>query len=108
MQYLWYGNCTSSLQQRGFVDLEQASDRLPGEVIRRAMRKLRVKERLVSAVVTVQELCIVRTGYGNGEVLEVGVGAHQGSGLIPLLFAIVMTAISRVSVWFTLEIAVYG
>lgn len=77
-----------------------------GEVIRRAMRKLCVKERLVSAVVTVQELCIVRTGYGNGEVLEVGVGAHQGSGLSPLLFPIVMTAISRVSGWFTLEIAI--
>ena len=33
----------------GFVDLEQASDRVPSEVIRWAMRKLGVEEWLVSA-----------------------------------------------------------
>ena len=34
----------------GFVDLEKAFDRVPREVINRAMRKLRVAEWLVSAV----------------------------------------------------------
>jgi len=37
----------------GFVDLEKAFDRVPREVISWAMRKLRVKEWLVSAVMSV-------------------------------------------------------
>jgi len=36
----------------GFVDLEKAFDRVPGEVISWAMRKLRVEEWLVSAVMS--------------------------------------------------------
>ena len=38
---------------------------------------------------------VVRTVYGNGKGFEVKVGMHQGSGLSPLLFVIVMEAISR-------------
>ena len=33
--------------------------------------------------------------YGNSKGFEVKVGMHQGSGLSPLLFVIVMEAISR-------------
>ena len=36
-----------------------------------------------------------RTVYGNSKDFEVKVGMHQGSGLSPLLFVIVMEAISR-------------
>jgi len=39
----------------GFVDLEKAVDRVPREVIRLAMQKLRVEEWLASAVI----LCIL-------------------------------------------------
>ena len=38
---------------------------------------------------------VVRTVYGNSKGFEVKVGMHQGSGLSPLLFVIVMEAISR-------------
>ena len=38
---------------------------------------------------------IVRTVYDNSSGFEVNVGMHQGSALSPLLFVIVMEAISR-------------
>jgi len=37
---------------------------------------------------------VVRTVYGNSNCFEVKVGMHQGSALSPLLFVIVMEAIS--------------
>jgi len=68
-----------------------------GEVIRWAMRKLRVEEWLVSSVMS---MCtgaktVVRTVCGNSSGFEVKVGMHQGSALSPLLFVIAMEAISR-------------
>ena len=61
------------------------------------MRKLRVEEWLVSAVMYMYTgaKTVVRTVYGNSKGFEVKVGMHQGSGLSPLLFVIVMEAISR-------------
>jgi len=81
----------------GFVDLEKAFDRVPREVIRWAMHELGVEEWLVSAVMS---MCtgaktVVRTVYDNSSGFEVKVGMHQGSALSPLLFVIVMEAISR-------------
>ena len=43
----------------------------------------------------VEEWLVVRTVYGNSKRFEVKVGTHQGSALSPLLFVIVMEAISR-------------
>ena len=81
----------------GFVDLEKAFDRVPREVISWAMRKLGFEEWLVSAVMSVytNAKTVVRTVYGNSKGFEVKVGMHQGSALSPLLFMIVMEAISR-------------
>ena len=61
------------------------------------MRKLGVEEWLVSAVMSVYSgaKTVVRTVYGNSKDFEVKVGMHQGSALSPLLFLIVMEAISR-------------
>jgi len=61
------------------------------------MRKLGVEEWLVSAVMSMYTgaKTVVRTDYGNSSGFEVKVGMHQGSALSPLLFAIVMEAISR-------------
>jgi len=82
----------------GFVDLEKAFDRVPKEVISWAMRKLGVEEWLVSAVMSTYTgaKTVVRTVYGNSisKGFEVKVGMHQGSALSPLLFLIVMNAIS--------------
>ena len=41
---------------------------------------------------------VVRTVYGNSKSFEVKEGMHQGSALSPLLFVIVMEAISRETV----------
>jgi len=38
---------------------------------------------------------VVRTVYGNHNCFEVKIGMHQGSALSPLLFVIVMKALSR-------------
>ena len=79
------------------MDLEKGFDRVPREVIRWAMRKLGVEEWLVSAVMSMYTgvKTVVRTVYGNSSGSEVQVGMHQGSALSPLLFVIVMEAISR-------------
>ena len=85
----------------GFVDLEKTFDRVPREVIRWAMHKLGVEEWLVSAVVSMYAgaKTVVRGVYGNSSCSKVKVGIHQGShkgsALSPLLFVIVMEAISR-------------
>ena len=81
----------------GFVDLEKAFDRVPREVVSWAMLKLGVEEWLVSAVMSMYTgvKTVVRTVYGNSKGFEVKVGMHQGSALSPLLFVIVMQAISR-------------
>ena len=75
-----------------FIDLEKAFDRVPREVIWWAMRKLGIDEWLVRLVHVRSR---VRVGYGYSEEFGVGVGVHQGSVLSPLLFIIVLEALSR-------------
>jgi len=41
------------------------------------------------------EKTVVRAVYGNSYGFEVKIGMHQGSALSPLLFVIVMEALSR-------------
>ena len=55
------------------MDLEKAFDRVPKEVISWAMRKLGVKEWLVSAVMSMYSgaKTIVRTVYGDSNTFEV-------------------------------------
>ena len=81
----------------GFVDLEKAFNMLPREVIRWTMRKLGVEEWLVSSVMSVctSAKTVVRTVFGNSNGFEVKVSMHQGSAIRPLLFVIVMEALSR-------------
>jgi len=77
------------------VDLEKAFDMVPREVIR-WVDKLGVEEWLVSAVMSMYTgaKTVVRTVYGNSNGFEVKVGMHQGSALSPLLFVIVIEALS--------------
>ena len=63
-----------------------------------ALRKLGVNKWFIRSVMALYtEACtVVRTDAGLGESFEVNVGLHQGSVLIPLLFAAVMD-LSQVS-----------
>ena len=80
-----------------FVDLEKAFDRVPRDVIWWAMRKLGTDEWLVCLVQSMYKdvRSRVRVGDGYSEEFGVGVGVHQGSVLSPLLFIIVLEALSR-------------
>ena len=80
-----------------FVDLEKAFDRVPRDVIWWAMRKLGTDEWLVRLVQSMYKdvRSRVRVGDGYSEEFGVGVGVHQGSVLSPLLFIIVLEALSR-------------
>jgi len=79
-----------------FVALQIACDRVPREVIRWTMCKLGVVW-LVSAVMFVYMVAwtVLRIVHSNSDNFEVNVGVHQGLTLSPLLFVIVMEAISR-------------
>ena len=80
-----------------FVDLEKAFDGVPRKVIWWALRKLGVDEWIVCLVQGMYSNARsrVRVGEGYSEEFEVKVGVHQGSVLSPLLFIIVLEALSR-------------
>ena len=80
-----------------FIDLEKAFDRVPRNVIWWAMRKLGIEEWLVRVVQSMYENVSsrVRVGESYSDAFGVKVGVHQGSVLSPLLFIIVMEALSR-------------
>ena len=80
-----------------FVDLEKAFDRVPRKVIWWALRKLGVEEWIVRLVqgMYANARSWVRVGEGFSKEFEVKVGVHQGSVLSPLLFIIVLEALSR-------------
>ena len=80
-----------------FLDLEKAFDRVPLKVIWWALRKLGVEEWIVRLVqgMYANARSRVRVGEGFSKEFEVKVGVHQGSVLSPLLFIIVLEALSR-------------
>ena len=80
-----------------FIDLEKAFDRVPRKVIWWALRKLGVEEWIVRLVqgMYANARSRVHVGEGYSEEFEVKVGVHQGSVLSPLIFIIVLEALSR-------------
>ena len=79
-----------------FVDFEKAFDWVPRKVIWWALRKLGVDEwivRLVQGMYSNARSCVL-VGEGYSEEFEVKVGVHQGSVVSPLLFIIVLEALS--------------
>ena len=79
-----------------FVDLEKAFDRVPQEVIWWALRKLGVEEWIVRLVQGMYANAQIRVhvGVGYSKEFEVKVGVHQGLVHSPLLFIIVLEALS--------------
>ena len=80
-----------------FVDLEKAFDCVPRKVIWWALRKLGVEEWIVRLVQGMYSTAQSRVRFGEGfsKEFEVKVGVHQGPVLSPLLFIIVLEALSR-------------
>ncbi|KAI8496011.1 hypothetical protein Bbelb_264270 [Branchiostoma belcheri] len=80
-----------------FVDLEKAFDRVPREVLWWVLRSLGVEEwavKVIQAMYT-NARSRVRVNGQYSEEFGVGVGVHQGSVLSPLLFILVLEALSR-------------
>ncbi|XP_035665616.1 uncharacterized protein LOC118408864, partial [Branchiostoma floridae] len=80
-----------------FVDLEKAFDRVPRRVLWWALRSLGVEEwavRVIQAMYA-NARSRVRVNGQYSEEFGVGVGVHQGSVLSPLLFILVLEALSR-------------
>ena len=79
-----------------FVDLEKTFDQVPRKVIWWALRKLDVDEWIVGLVQGMYSNARSRVHVGEGYSEEFGVkvGVHQGSVLSPLLFIIVLEALS--------------
>ncbi len=80
-----------------FVDLEKAFDRVPREVLWWSLRKLGVDEWMVSVIKSMYDgaTTAVKLKGGESKEFEVQVGVHQGSVLSPLLFTIVLEALSK-------------
>ena len=80
-----------------FVDLEKAFDRVPRDVVWWAMRKLGVDEWIVNVVKAMysNSRSQVRINNEFSEEFLIKVGVHQGSVLSPLLFIIVLEALTR-------------
>jgi hypothetical protein len=80
-----------------FVDLEKAFDRVPREVVWWALRSLGVDEWLVSVIKAMyaDTSTMVKLNGKMSKGIRVRVGVHQGSVLSPLLFIIVLEALSR-------------
>ena len=80
-----------------FVDLEKAFDRVSREVVWRALRCLGVDEWIVSVIKAMYEdaTTTMRVNGRESKAFSVRVGVHQGSVLSPLLFILVLEALSR-------------
>ena len=80
-----------------FLDLEKAFDRVPTKVMKWAMRKKKVPEVMVKAVMSLHNGAKTKVKVASGLSAEfsVNVGVHQGSVWSPLLFAIVVDAVTE-------------
>ncbi|EYC44370.1 hypothetical protein Y032_0463g1909 [Ancylostoma ceylanicum] len=80
-----------------FLDLEKAFDRVPHEVIWYALRLQGIPEELLKWVqmLYVDHRSKVQAAAGTSTEFPITVGVHQGSALSPLLFIVVMDALTK-------------
>ena len=79
-----------------FVDLEKAFDRVPRKVLWWALRRVGVEEWIVNVVACMYDNAHsrIRVNDSYSNKVNINVGVHQGSVLSPLLFIIVLDALS--------------
>jgi hypothetical protein len=89
--------CKNKELWMAFVDLEKAFDRVPREVLWWSLRQVKVDEWLVKVIMSMYDnvTTAVKVNDKTSEEFEVKVGVHQGSVLSPLLFIIVLEALSN-------------
>ncbi|EYC46253.1 hypothetical protein Y032_0403g824 [Ancylostoma ceylanicum] len=80
-----------------FLDLEKAFDRVPHEAIWYALRWHGVPEELIEwvRILYAEPRSRVQAAAGTSAEFPISVGVYQGSALSPLLFILVMDAITR-------------
>ena len=80
-----------------FVDLEKAFDRVPRKVVDWALRKVGLDEWIIQLIMAMYKNArsSVRINNKVGKDIPVNVGVHQGSVLSPLIFIVVLEALSR-------------
>ena len=84
-------------QYHVFMDLEKEIDRVPKRAIERALRRQKLPERLVTAVMSLylESRSKMKTAAGISEALDIRVGVHKGSALSSLLFVTVMEGATK-------------
>ena len=80
-----------------FVDLEKAYDRVPRDLVYWCLRRRGVSENLVRLVEATYHgaSTVVRTMHGRTDEFPIQLGLHQGLGLSPFLFIVVLDVISE-------------
>ena len=80
-----------------FVGMEKAFDRMPREVMEKAIRKKDLSEVMVRAVLSLYDGAKIRVRVGSvySEKFQVKVGVHQGTVLSLLLFVIAVDLITK-------------
>ena len=75
-----------------FIDLEKAYERVPRDLVYWCLRRRGVPEKLVGLVEATYRgaSTVVRTTHDRTDEFPIKVGLHQGSGLSPFLFIVVV------------------
>ena len=102
MQYLSYNNSKKTPEVHKdmfftFIDLEKAYDSVPRDMVYWCLRRRWVPEKLVRLVEATYygASTVVRTTLGRTDEIPIKVGLHQGSGLSPLQFIVLLDVIGE-------------
>ena len=80
-----------------FIDLENAYDKIPRNVMWWVLDKHKVPTKYVGLIKDMYNNVVtsVRTSDGDTDDFSIRIGLHQGSALSPYLFALVMDEVTR-------------